>query len=168
MLGHAIQQSTTSGGGLGFDNPDNLEQSDSQYTRMAELVNEELKRFFRPEFLNRLDEVIVFQQLTKQDLSQIADIMLAQLCARTKEQNFTLNITPRAKDLLIDEGFDPIYGARPLRRAIMKLLEDKLANTVLSEVIEPDSLVLLDVNDQKELTIIVDRSELPIINTVSS
>ena len=70
---------------------------------MAELVNEELKRFFRPEFLNRLDEVIIFQQLTKHDLSQIADIMLAQLCARTNEQNFTLNVTPRAKDLLIDE-----------------------------------------------------------------
>ena len=74
--------------------------------------------------------------------------MLAQLCARTQEPQFTLNITPRAKDLLIDEGFDPVYGARPLRRAIMKLLEDKLANTVLSEVIEPDSLVLVDVNDQ--------------------
>jgi ATP-dependent Clp protease ATP-binding subunit ClpC len=152
-----IEQSTTSGGGLGFDSPDS-DNIDSQYGRMAELVNEELKQYFRPEFLNRLDEVIVFQQLTKQDLSQIADIMLAQLCARTQEQQFTLNITPRAKELLIDEGFDPVYGARPLRRAIMKLLEDKLANRVLSEVIEPDSLVLVDVNDQKELTIIVDRS----------
>jgi ATP-dependent Clp protease ATP-binding subunit ClpC len=162
-----IEQSTTSGGGLGFDSPDS-DNTDSQYSRMAELVNEELKRFFRPEFLNRLDEVIVFQQLTKQDLSQIADIMLAQLCARTQEQQFTLNITPRAKDLLIDEGFDPVYGARPLRRAIMKLLEDKLANTVLSEVIEPDSLVLVDVNDQKELTIIVDRSEAPILDVKSS
>jgi ATP-dependent Clp protease ATP-binding subunit ClpC len=163
-----IEQTTTSGGGLGFDNPENPDYSDSQYSRMAELVNEELKRFFRPEFLNRLDEVIVFQQLTKQDLSQIADIMLAQLCARTKEQNFTLNITPRAKDLLIDEGFDPVYGARPLRRAIMKLLEDKLANTVLSEVIEPDSLVLVDVNEQKELTIIVDRNESTIMETSPS
>jgi ATP-dependent Clp protease ATP-binding subunit ClpC len=105
-----------------------------------------------------LDEVIIFQQLTKHDLSQIADIMLAQLCDRTNEQNFTLNVTPRAKDLLIDEGFDPIYGARPLRRAIMKLLEDKLANTVLSENIDPGSLVLVDVNDQKELSILVDRS----------
>jgi ATP-dependent Clp protease ATP-binding subunit ClpC len=162
-----IEQSTTSGGGLGFDSPDS-DNTDSQYSRMAELVNEELKRFFRPEFLNRLDEVIVFQQLTKQDLSQIADIMLAQLCARTQEQQFTLNITPRAKDLLIDEGFDPVYGARPLRRAIMKLLEDKLANTVLSEVIEPDSLVLVDVNDQKELTIIVDRSEAPILDVKPS
>jgi ATP-dependent Clp protease ATP-binding subunit ClpC len=162
-----IEQSATSGGGLGFDSPDS-DNTDSQYSRMAELVNEELKRFFRPEFLNRLDEVIVFQQLTKQDLSQIADIMLAQLCARTQEQQFTLNITPRAKDLLIDEGFDPVYGARPLRRAIMKLLEDKLANTVLSEVIEPDSLVLVDVNDQKELTIIVDRSEAPILDVKSS
>ncbi len=158
-----IEQSTTSGGGLGFDSPDS-DNTDSQYSRMAELVNEELKRFFRPEFLNRLDEVIVFQQLTKQDLSQIADIMLAQLCARTQEQQFTLNITPRAKELLINEGFDPVYGARPLRRAIMKLLEDKLANTVLSEVIEPDSLVLVDVNDQKELTIIVDRSSSPALD----
>ena len=91
-------------------------------------------------------------------MAQIADIMLAQLCERTQAQNFTLNVSPRAKDLLIDEGFDPIYGARPLRRAIMKLLEDKLANTVLSESIEEDSLVLVDVNDKKELNIVVDHS----------
>merc|ERR1712129_374931 len=140
----AIQQNASSGSGLGFDSPDE-DGDNSAYARMAELVNGELKRFFRPEFLNRLDEVIIFEQLTKSDLGQIADIMLAQLCARTQDQNFTLNVTPRAKDLLIDEGFDPIYGARPLRRAIMKLLEDKLASTVLSESIEPGSLVLVDV-----------------------
>merc|ERR1712194_58112 len=139
-----IEQNASSGSGLGFDSPDE-DGDNSAYARMAELVNEELKRFFRPEFLNRLDEVIIFEQLTKSDLGQIADIMLAQLCARTQDQNFTLNVTPRAKDLLIDEGFDPIYGARPLRRAIMKLLEDKLASTVLSENIEPGSLVLVDV-----------------------
>jgi ATP-dependent Clp protease ATP-binding subunit ClpC len=163
----AIQQNAASGSGLGFDSPDE-DSGNSQYARMAELVNEELKRFFRPEFLNRLDEIIIFEQLTKRDLAQIADIMLAQLCERTKEQSFTLNVTPRAKDLLIDEGFDPIYGARPLRRAIMKLLEDKLANTVLSENIEPDSLVLVDVNDKKELNIVVDRSAIPLLEPVTT
>ena len=163
----AIQNAAGSGSGLGFDSPDTNDE-DSEYTRMAELVNEELKRFFRPEFLNRLDEVIIFQQLTKRDLGQIADIMLAQLCARTKDQNFTLNVTPRAKDLLIDEGFDPIYGARPLRRAIMKLLEDKLAQTVLSESIEPDSLVLVDVNDNRELSIVVDHSSIPLLEPVTT
>ena len=157
----AIQQNASSGSGLGFDSPDE-DGDNSAYARMAELVNEELKRFFRPEFLNRLDEVIIFEQLTKSDLGQIADIMLAQLCARTQDQNFTLNVTPRAKDLLIDEGFDPIYGARPLRRAIMKLLEDKLASTVLSENIEPGSLVLVDVNEKKELNIVVDHSSIPL------
>jgi ATP-dependent Clp protease ATP-binding subunit ClpC len=162
----AIQNAVGNGSGLGFDSPDS-DTEDSDYTRMAELVNEELKRFFRPEFLNRLDEVIIFQQLTKRDLAQIADIMLAQLCARTKEQNFTLNVTPRAKDLLIDEGYDPIYGARPLRRAIMKLLEDKLAQTVLSETIEPDSLVLVDVNDNRELSIVVDHSSTPLLESVT-
>ena len=109
-----------------------------------------------------------FEQLTKNDLGQIADIMLAQLCERTQAQNFTLNVSPRAKDLLIDEGFDPIYGARPLRRAIMKLLEDKLANTVLSESIEPDSLVLVDVNDKKELNIVVDHSSVSLPEPVAA
>jgi ATP-dependent Clp protease ATP-binding subunit ClpC len=77
-------------------------------------------------------------------------------------------VTPRAKDLLIDEGFDPIYGARPLRRAIMKLLEDKLAQTVLSESIEPDSLVLVDVNDNRELSIVVDHSSIPLLEPVTT
>ena len=163
----AIQQNANAGSGLGFDSPD-VDSNNSQYERMAELVNEELKRFFRPEFLNRLDEVIIFEQLTKNDLGQIADIMLAQLCERTQAQNFTLNVSPRAKDLLIDEGFDPIYGARPLRRAIMKLLEDKLANTVLSESIEPDSLVLVDVNDKKELNIVVDHSSVSLPEPVAA
>ena len=74
----------------------------------------------------------------------------------------------RDRDLLIDEGFDPIYGARPLRRAIMKLLEDKLAQTVLSESIEPDSLVLVDVNDNRELSIVVDHSSIPLLEPVTT
>jgi len=88
------------------------------YERTVELVNEELKKFFRPEFLNRIDEIIVFSHLTKQDVRKIADIMIKQLGDRLKEKEITLEVTPKAKQIIIEEGFDPIYGARPLRRAV--------------------------------------------------
>merc|ERR1712113_683799 len=96
------------------------EVSPEVYERTVELVNEELKKFFRPEFLNRIDEIIVFSHLTKQDVRKIADIMIKQLGDRLKEKEITL-----------EEGFDPIYGARPLRRAVMRLLEDNLAKEFL-------------------------------------
>jgi ATP-dependent Clp protease ATP-binding subunit ClpC len=135
---------------VGFGNP--LGGKDLTYEKMAEGVQEELKRFFRPEFLNRLDDIIVFQQLTKPDLVQIADIMLAELISRASDQNFILTISEPAKNFLIDEGFNPIYGARPLRRAITRLLEDKLSTLILSTVIEPDSTVAVDLDDSRTLT----------------
>ena len=79
--------------------------------------------------------------------------MIKQLCDRTEAKNFTLRVTQRAKDVLIDEGYDPIYGARPLRRAITRLLEDRLATTFLSESIELGSMIMVDANEQKDLTI---------------
>ena len=163
----AVQANTTSSGDIGFGDM-LLDDGDPTYARMASLVNEELKRFFRPEFLNRLDEVIVFQQLSKKDLSQIADIMIKQLCDRTEEKNFSLKVTQSAKDVLIDEGYDPIYGARPLRRAITRLLEDRLATTFLSESVGPGSVIMVDANAQKELTINVSAVANPEDNTMST
>merc|ERR1711904_469792 len=113
------------GGGLGFEfSGESIE--DSQYNRIKSLVNEELKQYFRPEFLNRLDEIIVFRQLTKQEVKEIADIMLKDVFSRTEEKGISLDVTERFKDRLVDEGFNPSYGARPLRRAIMRLMEDGL------------------------------------------
>jgi len=91
---------------------------------MSDAVQEELKQFFRPEFLNRLDEIIVFQQLTQNDVRKIADIMIDQLCLRLKSQNLNLSVEENVKDKLAKDGFNPVYGARPLRRVIMSSLED--------------------------------------------
>ena len=140
---------------IGFSGSGSM-SGNSNYERMTSLVNEELKRFFRPEFLNRLDEVIVFQPLTKMELAQIADIMIKQLVQRAEEKEVTLEVTQSAKNVLIEEGFDPVYGARPLRRAITRLLEDKLASTFLKEEIGPDKMLLVDGDFlTKELSIVV-------------
>ena len=112
-------------GGLGFETAD--DENDSQYDRISSAVNEELKQYFRPEFLNRLDEIIVFSQLNKQNVREIADIMVAQLCERVLKQGLNLEVTDAVKEKLTDEGYNQIYGARPLRRAIMHLLEDNLS-----------------------------------------
>ena len=113
------------GGGLGFDFED--DQAESQYNRIRSLVNEELKQYFRREFLNRLDEIIVFRQLTKDEVKEISDILLREVFGRLSEQGLELAVTERFKERLVEEGYNPSYGARPLRRAIMRLLEDTLA-----------------------------------------
>ena len=113
------------GGGLGFELSE--DQSNSHYNRIKSLVNEELKQYFRPEFLNRLDEIIVFRQLTKDEVAQIAEIMLKEVFERISTKGIQLEVTDRFKTRLIDEGYNPSYGARPLRRAVMRLLEDSLA-----------------------------------------
>merc|ERR1711935_1249717 len=96
------------------------------------LVQEELKKFFRPEFLNRIDDIIVFNHLSKYDIWKICGLMLNQLSKRLKEQGAILNVDNAARFFLTEEGYDPIYGARPLRRSITKFLEDKLAEACLS------------------------------------
>ena len=119
------------GGGLGFEfSGDSVE--DSQYNRIKSLVNEELKQYFRPEFLNRLDEIIVFRQLTKNEVKEIAEIMLQEVFARLQDKGIKLDVTDAFKERLVEEGYNPSYGARPLRRAVMRLLEDSLAEEGLS------------------------------------
>lgn len=117
------------GGGLGFELED--DKNESQYNRIKSLVNEELKNYFRPEFLNRLDEIIVFRQLNKGEVKEISEILLKEVFARLTEQEIYLQVTDKFKERLVEEGFNPAYGARPLRRAIMRLLEDVLAEEIL-------------------------------------
>jgi ATP-dependent Clp protease ATP-binding subunit ClpC len=140
-------------GGLGFETADDA--NDSQYDRISSAVNEELKQYFRPEFLNRLDEIIVFSQLTKQNVREIADIMVSQLCDRVLKQGLNLEVTDAVKEKLTDEGYNPIYGARPLRRAIMHLLEDNLAGSFLNTEFKKGSniIVNLDANGEVEITL---------------
>ena len=131
------------GGGLGFDLSEN--SNDTQYNRIKGLVNEELKQYFRPEFLNRLDEIIVFRQLTKDEVGEIAEIMLKEVFTRISEKGIQLEVTARFKSHLIDEGYNPIYGARPLRRAVMRLLEDTLSEEFLSGKIREGDTAVIDV-----------------------
>ncbi len=134
------------GGGLGFEFSEN--QEDSHYNRIRSLVNEELKNYFRPEFLNRIDEIIVFRQLSIDEVKQIADLMLAEVFKRMAEKGITLTVTERFKELLVREGYNPSYGARPLRRAIMRLLEDSLAEEILTGKVREGAKVVVDVDDQ--------------------
>mmetsp|Transcript_24617 Transcript_24617/g.41126 ORF Transcript_24617/g.41126 Transcript_24617/m.41126 type:complete len:922 (-) Transcript_24617:477-3242(-) len=140
------------GGGLGFQLNDDREES--SYNRIKTLVNEELKNYFRPEFLNRLDEIIVFRQLTKLEVKQIADIMLGEVFKRMETKGMHLSVTEKFKDRLVDEGYSPSYGARPLRRAIMRLLEDCLAERILSgEIVEGDTAIM-DVDAEGRITVL--------------
>lgn len=140
------------GGGLGFEFSEN--QAESQYNRIRSLVNEELKNYFRPEFLNRLDEIIVFRQLSKEEVKQIAEIMLKEVFGRLTEQGITLEVTDRFKERLIEEGYSPAYGARPLRRAIMRLLEDVLAEEILSGRIKDGDTAICDVGEDGNVKVL--------------
>jgi ATP-dependent Clp protease ATP-binding subunit ClpC len=141
------------GGGLGFEFS-GANEADSQYNRIRALVNEELKQYFRPEFLNRLDEIIVFRQLTKDEVKQIADILLREVFGRLTEQGITLEVTDRFKDRLLEEGFNPSYGARPLRRAIMRLLEDSLAEEILSGRVKEGDIAVVDVDTEGQIKVL--------------
>ena len=140
------------GGGLGFEfSGENAEEN--QYNRIRSLVNEELKQYFRPEFLNRLDEIIVFRQLNREEVKQIADIMLREVFSRIGEKGITLTVSDAFKERLVEEGFNPAYGARPLRRAVMRLLEDSLAEEVLSGRIKDGDCVEVDVDADKKVVV---------------
>ncbi|SMB91103.1 ATP-dependent Clp protease ATP-binding subunit ClpC [Thermanaeromonas toyohensis ToBE] len=111
------------------------------YEEMKKRIMEELRRTFRPEFLNRIDELIVFHALTVEDIKKIVDLMLKQLNERLKEHNIQVEVTEEAKDILVKEGFDEAYGARPLRRAIQTLIEDQLSEDMLQGKFGPGDRV---------------------------
>ena len=120
------------------------------YDSMKSKVLDELKKVMNPEFINRIDEIIVFHPLTKDDLRKIIDIMLEDLIKRLNEKKIIMELTDNAKDLIIEKGYDPIYGARPLRRAIQKMLEDPLAEKILSGAIAINNKVVID-RDKDEI-----------------
>merc|ERR1711862_833060 len=140
------------GGGLGFQFTDS--ENDTSHNRIKTLVNEELKQYFRPEFLNRLDDIIVFRQLTKPEVKQIADIMLKDVINRANEKEIKLDVTERFKDRLVEDGFNPSFGARPLRRAIIRLVEDSMAEKILAGEVEGGDSVILDVDEEGRVNVI--------------
>ena len=140
------------GGGLGFEFSGESAE-DSQYTRIRSLVNEELKQYFRPEFLNRLDEIIVFRQLNREEVKEIAEIMLKEVFGRMGEKGITLSVSDAFKERLVEEGYNPAYGARPLRRAVMRLLEDSLAEEVLTGRIKDGDHAEVDIDENKKVVV---------------
>ncbi|MCL1465125.1 ATP-dependent Clp protease ATP-binding subunit [Argonema galeatum] len=142
------------GSQLGFFDAGSETQAEAQYIRIRTLVNEELKQYFRPEFLNRIDEIIVFRQLSNEEIKKIADILLKEVFNRLTEQGITLEVTGAFKDRLVTEGYNPSYGARPLRRAIMRLLEDSLAEEILSGRVQTGDTAIVDVDDQGQVRVL--------------
>ncbi|MGL5082297.1 MAG: ATP-dependent Clp protease ATP-binding subunit [Microcoleaceae cyanobacterium] len=139
------------GGGIGFEMAD--PGSNTEYNRIRNLVNEELKNFFRPEFLNRVDEIIVFKRLQREEIKEIAEIMLREVLKRLAEKNITLTVSDRFKEHLTEVGYDPNYGARPMRRAIMNLLEDALAEAMLSSQLKEGEHALVDLDEDNQVKI---------------
>lgn len=125
---------------IGFTTP----TPESNYENIRVKVMSEVKRVFRPEFLNRVDEVIVFRPLDRPQMEAIVDIQLRELAKRLEEKKITLKLTPAAKELLVQEGFDPQYGARPIKRALRRLLEDPLAEELLKGGLSENTTILVD------------------------
>ena len=127
-----------------------LEGDDANdYERMKGKVNEELKKSFKPEFLNRVDETIVFPQLTQSELTQIVDLFIAKLAVRLEDRDMTIELTPAAKQRLIEIGYEPALGARPLRRAVQREIEDKLSEKILHGEAQSASHVVVDYDGQE-------------------
>ena len=134
----------------GFQTADH---STHDYGRMKSKVAEELKQHFRPEFLNRVDDTIVFPPLTKPEIARIVDLMIAKLAKRMEAQDMRLQLTDEARELLADVGFDPVLGARPLRRAIQREIEDALSERILFGELQPGQVVTVGVTGEgKERT----------------
>ena len=144
---HTIKKQRT----LGFVT-NSINQAQSEYDKMKDNVMEELRRTFRPEFLNRIDDIIVFHGLEREHIGKIVDLMLNELNKRLEEMNITLEVSESAIEHVADKGYDPQFGARPLKRAIQKMIEDKLSEEFLRGTIKAGSNVIIDVEDN-ELTI---------------
>ncbi|HET9873654.1 MAG TPA: ATP-dependent Clp protease ATP-binding subunit, partial [Propionibacteriaceae bacterium] len=129
---------------LGFTQSGDTEGT---YEKMKNKVADELKQHFRPEFLNRVDEIVVFRQLSQTDIERIVDLMLAQVEGRLKDRDMGIELTPAAKTLIAKRGFDPVLGARPLRRAIQRDIEDHLAERILFGELKAGEIVVVDVAD---------------------
>ncbi len=147
---------------LGFA-PDGNEGN--AYEQMKSKVQQELKQYFRPEFLNRIDDVIVFHQLTESEIIEIVDLMVASLEKRLQDKDMAIELTPAAKSLLAERGYDPTLGARPLRRTIQREIEDPMSERMLFGDLKPGSIVVVDVEgegDERTFTFTpTPKAELP-------
>jgi ATP-dependent Clp protease ATP-binding subunit ClpC len=145
------------GKGVGFALPSSKQETDSEYARGV--IQKALNRTFAPEFLNRVDDVIMFDQLTKQDLFQIIDIELKGLLERINKLGFKIEITDEAKEFIAEKGYDVQFGARPLKRAIQKYVEDELAEMILKNEMHEGQMLRLGF-DAENRTVKVEELEM--------
>jgi ATP-dependent Clp protease ATP-binding subunit ClpC len=137
-----------------------MAEDEADFEGMKAKILEESKRYFKPEFLNRLDDLVVFHMLEKVDLNQIVDLEVAKLVKRLAEKDIALTLTAEARDFLSDKGFDPAYGARPMRRAVERFLEDPLAESLLrGEVKSGDAVNVVKKDGLEELDFVATRPE---------
>ena len=125
------------------------QEDEAEYDRMKEKISDELKEQFKPEFLNRVDEIIIFHKLNREDAAKVCDLFLSVLCDRLKKREIDLDVSNAAKELLLDEGYDPVYGARPLKRVIQRRIEDALSEEILANKISSGQKVFADAKDGK-------------------
>ena len=137
----------TTQGKLGFSTAE--DEKKDKYEKLKDTVNEELKKAFRPEFLNRIDDIIVFAHLSKEEIREIVDLMMKDLFKRLSERELTMEVTDEVKDFLAKDGYSEAYGARPLRRLIQRKIEDELAEEILTNAYEPGDTILLKLKDDK-------------------
>ena len=138
---------------IGFSTRKGEDERDEQHEAMRSKAMEGLKRMFRPEFINRIDQIVVFHSLGREDLYQIVDLLLAQVRSRLGEQGIDLVVDDKARDFLLREGFDEEYGARPLRRAIQTYVDDTLADALLASTIASGQTAVLTVNDEGQMVV---------------
>jgi ATP-dependent Clp protease ATP-binding subunit ClpC len=137
----------TTQGKLGFTTAENA--SKDKYEKLKDTVNEELKKAFRPEFLNRIDDIIVFNHLQKEEIREIVDLMMKDLFKRLSERDLSIEVTDEVKDFLAKDGYSEAYGARPLRRLIQRKIEDQLAEEILTNAYEAGDVIVLKLKDDK-------------------
>ena len=130
---------------LGFG----AEKEDASYDSMKEKVLTEAKRVLKPEFINRFDDLIVFHQLLKPDLQQIVDLEVAKLVERLRRKDIKVLLDEKARDFLIEKGFDPAYGARPMRRAVERYLEDPMAEEMLKGAFKAGDTAEVTANEKE-------------------
>jgi ATP-dependent Clp protease ATP-binding subunit ClpC len=143
--------------GIGFQA--SVEDSENNYQKMKEKVLDELKRTFRPEFLNRIDEVIVFHALNREEIKSIVDLMIKPVAQQLKEKGIELELSEEAKEMLAKDGFDPTFGARPLRRSVQRFIENPLSEELLKGTLDSGSIVKALVKDGQIVFQTIERKE---------
>ena len=148
---------------LGFTTGDDVKKD--KYDKLKDTVNEELKKAFRPEFLNRIDDIIVFAHLSKEEIREIVDLMMKDLFKRLAERELSVEVTDEVKDFLAKDGYSEAYGARPLRRLIQRKIEDQLAEEILTNAYQPGDVIVMKLEDEK-IVFARKENEAPVEETV--